>query len=97
MYEFKKTSIDEQETSISMGPLDKEAIVYSCEPRVVTLLLKYIETNPDEVHLIDKDDYGVSVAMPRKWIKYRPVVKRVMSEEQRVAAAERLRKAREAK
>lgn len=95
--ERKSVSLEEQETSISLSPLDKFAEVYSCEPTVVKRLYKYAEEHPDVCRITMDDGYGVTCEMPKEWIKYKPVAKRVMSEEQRAVTAARLRAMAEAK
>lgn len=94
MEEFKKVPREEQETSISLTPDDKVAYVYSSDPAVVRRLLKYVEEYPDVCKLDIRDDYGLSVTMPKEWVLYKPRKKRVMSEESRLRAIERLAKAR---
>ena len=74
--ERKSVSLEEQETSISLSPLDKFAEVYSCEPTVVKRLYKYAEEHPDVCRITMDDGYGVTCEMPKAWIKYKPVAKR---------------------
>ena len=92
--ERKFVSLDEQETVINMEPRNREAEIYSCDPKVVKKLTRYLQENPEDCHLISDDGYGICVKVPVSWIKYRPVKKRVMTDEQKAAAADRLRSAR---
>ena len=77
---------------------EKRACVSSDEKKVVNRIMSLVKDHPDDV-LISKrpeNNDGVLVAyVPRTWIKLpSPPKTRVMSEEQRAVAAERLRNAR---
>ena len=95
MEQFKKVLREEQETSISMTPDDNKAFVYSSDPMVVRRLLKYLSEYPDVCRLEIRDGCGVAITMPKDWVIYKPRKKRVLSEEQRQLAAERLANVRE--
>lgn len=92
-----KTTIplDEQETVISFAPsrVSKTAEVYTCMPDWINKIRKQSELRPDCVRI--KQDLGNALfaEVDRSCIKLSP--KRIMSEEQRIAAAERLLKGRE--
>ena len=85
-------SKDEQETVITISPVDKTATVYSCVPSVV----KKIESmcGDDEVEVISNDKYGIKVRVPYKWIKISKPRKRECTDEQKAILKERLERAR---
>lgn len=89
-----KTSISqiEQETVIVVDPTKKRASVYSCIPNMVKKLYEYAEH--EDVKIDMDNEYGLTINVPMNWVKIRPPIKRVYSEEQRAAIAENLAKAR---
>lgn len=91
----KNTPMSEQETIINFSPGDKQADIYSSDPVVIRRLKKYADENPDKISVIMDNASGIEVLFPMDWISFKPRKKRVMSEEQRQANAERLRSYRE--
>lgn len=93
----KAIPLDEQETIINLSPaqVSKKAQVYSCMPNMVGKLRKYAKERPDDVQIEKDEGDMVFASVDRSWIKIAP--KRRMSEEQRIAAAERLAKGRSGK
>ena len=89
-----KTSISqiEQETVIVVNPTTKRASVYSCIPSTVKKLYQYAEH--DDVKIDMDNEYGLTIDVPQNWVKVKPPIKRVLSEEQKAAMAENLAKAR---
>lgn len=79
----------EQETDIVIDPTTKRATVYSCIPTTIKQLYKLAEQH-DEVRIELDNKYGLMISVPQKWVKVSPP--RKMSEEQRAAAAERLKR-----
>ena len=67
------------------------------EIKLVNQLRKYAKDYPDQVQIIKENEDGYVYAhVPYDWFKnIRPPVKRNLTEEQREAARERLKKARE--
>lgn len=91
---------DFKETMIECLDVDKYATFCSAERRWINRINKLHEQYPDEVQIVyaPEDNCGVIYAhIPKSWMKISPPKKTNMSEEQRVAAAERMRKAREAR
>lgn len=86
---------EEQETSINIDYIDKVTYVYSTNYNMVRKLYKLKEENPDDVTVVFDNCFGMEVTVPTKWIKITPP--RKMSEEQKQAAAERLKSAKEKK
>lgn len=78
----------EQETDIIIDPTTKRATVYSCIPTTIKQLYKLAKQH-DEVRIELDNKYGLMISVPQKWIKVRPPVKRILTDEQKAAAAER--------
>lgn len=78
---------------------DKVGVVTFSQKRWVSKLLKYAEDYPEDVEIIAKNSDGsVFAHVPVSWFKFSPPRKgREMTDEEKAAAAERLRKARENK
>lgn len=92
-------SLDEQETTITIYPsqVQNYAEVYSCIPGMMKKLRKLAADNPDDVRIEKEDDIGIFVQVPVKWVRIRRPKQVHLSEEQRKAAAERMRLARDKK
>lgn len=94
-------SADEQETTINYGRTDKEAELYTSDNTVLTKIKNMFDNNDCEWKLKDvvKDQkgnvVGVFFVVPKKLISLRAkTVKSSLTEEQKRAAAERLKKSR---
>ena len=84
------------ETSVTYT--GKVAYFSSDEPKWRKRILKLAEEYPDEVHIIarpETNDGCVYATIPSSYVKIAPKNRRQMTDEQRAAAAERLRKYRE--
>ena len=94
-------SADEQETTINYSRTDKEAEVYTSDNTVLTKIKNMFNSDDCEWKLKDvvKDQEGTIVGVffivPKKLISLRAkTVKSSLTDEQRRAAAERLKNAR---
>ena len=94
-------STDEQETTINYGRNDEEAEVYTSDNTVLTKIKNIFSSDDCEWKLknVVKDKKGnvvsVFVSVPKKLISLRAkTVKSSLTDEQRRAAAERLKNAR---
>ena len=89
---MKTVPYEEQETTILLGVphLSPEADIYTCMPYMIRKMKKLKEQYPDQVNITGEDDYGIQLTLPRDWVRIRP--KRVLSEKQRQAAAQNLKK-----
>jgi len=78
---------------------DKVGAVTFSQKRWVNKLFKYAEEYPEDVEIISQNSDGsVYAFVPISWFKFSPPRKgREMTDEEKAAAAERLRKARENK
>ena len=91
---------DFKETCVEYLDVDKYATFCSSERKWVNKMLNLHDTYPEQVQITEHPDTngGVIVAhIPKTWLKISPPKKVQLTEEQRLAAAERLRIAREAK
>lgn len=97
---FHGNSEDEKETIISFVKGSTVAYIYTADNTVLTKLKKNVNANPKEWKLHNvyrsSDSYAaVEVTCPKKYISFRGKSKsREMTEEQKKAASERLKKAR---
>lgn len=95
--------IDEQETVVQISRISGKATVYTSDTAMLTKLHKLMKKNPEEwkrAHqdMLDGEVVSETYECPKKLISFRASTSsRVMTEEQRQAAAERLKKARENK
>lgn len=89
-----KVTMEEQETTINIFPaqVSKTAEIYSCIPAMVKRLKKLAVNRPDAVRILHDDGRSVTAEVDRSCIKVSP--KRIVSDEQRKAASERLAAAR---
>lgn len=85
----------ETETVINYNDGEKKAYISTAQRHVRRHLQKLAEEHPDEVVITSDDGLILFAEVPKHYIKIRP--KRYVSDEQRKAAAERLRMYREKK
>ena len=89
MEERQNLTKEEIETLINYTNADTYAEAYSNNTSVMKRYLKLAKEKPEEVTVINSDANSVTIRFPKKWVKIRPP--RAISEEQRLAAAERLK------
>lgn len=91
------------ETNVNFVDVDDMVSATVFLKKHMNQLHKLAENHPDEVKIIKeaKENDGMMLAhLPKKYVKVsfgEPMPKKVMTEEQKAAAAERMRKAQEAK
>lgn len=86
-----------KETIFSSDSDNKFATVTSNERKWITKIRKLAEQRPDEVKIVlePEDNFGyMLVHLPKSYMKLSPPHTKTMTDEQRAAAAERLKKAR---
>ena len=90
----KSIPLEEQETVINFFPaqVSKKAEIYTCMPNVMKQLRKHAKNRPDSVQITKDEGDALFATIDRSCIKFAP--KRKLSDEQRLAAAERLAKGR---
>ena len=80
--------LEEQETNVNYNAKDLEANVYTAYPRDINRFKKLVQENPNDVKLIREDENGITISVPKNWVKVRPP--RKMSEEQKMKNALRV-------
>lgn len=76
------------------------AFMSSNERRWINRLQKYSTEKPSECLILKRPEENgghIYAKVPQSWLYVRPPIKRELTEEQRLAGAERLRKLRESK
>lgn len=85
-----------KETCIERIAGDSYCTVYTSERKNMNKLVSLLNKYPNEVKLISNDGESVMVHVPADWMQFvRPPKKMNLTEEQRKAAAERLKKSKE--
>ena len=92
----------ERETIINFNAAEDTAEVYTADPVYIRKLDKLCEQFPETYKRMAglsnmQCKESATYSMPKRLVKFRSPITREISEEQREALAERLRKAREAK
>lgn len=82
----------EKETIINYNNAEKEASIYTCNENMQEKIRKLAEKYPEQVKITASDNYSVTAEIPKKWVKIVPP--RNLTDEQRAAAAERMKKVR---
>lgn len=86
------------ETSIERIQGEDYCSVYTGERKFISQLLQFQQDYPNEIELKDYGDGHIGAKVPSNWFRFiKPPTKRNMTEEQRQAASERMKKAREQK
>lgn len=83
-----------RETAIDYLTCDTYATFFSSENKWVKKVRKYAEQRPDSVRITQDNDWGLIAQIPKSWLKISPPRRLNVTDEQRVAAAERLANAR---
>ena len=89
-----------REMNVNWVDVDDMVSVTAYQKKMINQLIKLAEDHPDEVRIVAVNDDGTTVVhLPKKYVhvSFYESSKREMSEEQKAAAAERLKKAREKK
>ena len=91
---------DFKETCIDYLDVEDYATFCSSERKWINKINKLHESHPDDVQIVftPEENNGVIYAhVPKTWLRLSPPKKMNFTEEQRAAAAERMRQAREGK
>ena len=83
----------EKETIINYNQEEKEANIYTHDKRLVTKLMNCCEKYPEQFKLIEQDTESKTFIIPKKYVSVRPP--KIMSDEQKQKAGERMRAYRE--
>lgn len=85
---------DFKETCVEYLDVDKHATFCSSERKWINKIIKLQQEHPDEVEILympEKNEGVILAHIPKRWLKISPPAKRVMTDEQRAAAAERMK------
>lgn len=85
----------EKETVINFNDEEKIAYLSTSQDAMKRRIRRLAEEHPNEVEITSEDKYTLIAKIPKKYVRVSPP--RFVSEEQRIAAAERLKKYREQK
>lgn len=89
-------SVQEQEIYITASRDEDFAIAYCSDSTYITKMDKLVAKSPELYQVIAETDCGKTYKFPKKLISLRSsIVTREMTDEQKYAAAERLKNARE--
>ena len=89
---------DEQEEILNVFPKQTtdRMSAYSCIPAGIRYYQGLLERFPDDVKLIKADQYGIEVDLPLSWYRRpKPPAKKNLTDDQRAAAAARLKASRQ--
>jgi len=85
----------EQETIITFNEAEPDANIFTHNSALIRRLEKLCRDRPDECSVAyNQGSHGASFEVPKKWIRINP--SRVLSDEQRIASAERLKQVKRA-
>ena len=88
------------ETAFDYLSCDTHATFTTTEPKWIRKITALSKTNPNEVQIIytpEQNNGTLYAHIPKSWLKVSPPKKMSLTEEQRLAAAERLSKNRKKK
>ena len=95
MAEYKISNY-ERETTITYNDAEKVSVVYTLNTALIRKMDKLISEHPDEIILDKEDDISKTYIVPKKWIKISPPKILNLTDEQRKACGDRLKKAKKA-
>lgn len=85
-----------QETCVEFVRGEPTLSWYSSDSKWIARMVQLANERPDEVEIVYKDEEGLMAHCPVSWFKPpKPPIKRNMTAEQRQAAAERMKNARD--
>lgn len=86
---------EEKETIINFNEAEKTASVYTMNPKLLKQLTQLVEDGNEDITIHKKyNDGAIDFYVPKKWIKVKPPTKRVLTDEQKKALADRLANSR---
>ena len=89
--------MDFRETSIEYIANEQHATFYSSEAKWKRKIHSLKKDYPNDIKIIHEDEESLVTHIPKSWFKITPPRKMNLSEEQRLAAAERMSNARKKK
>lgn len=89
--------MDLRETAVEYIANEPYATFFSSEAKWIRKIKSLQSDYPNEVKIINQDEDSILAHIPKTWLKITPPRKMTLTEEQRLAAAERMSNARKKK
>lgn len=89
--------MDFRETSVEYLSCDDHATFYSSEAKWIRKITALQSEYPDDITITHQDEDSIIAHIPKIWLKIKPPRKMTLTDEQRLAAAERMSNARKKK
>lgn len=86
--------LEEQETNINYNASELNAVAYTAYPRDINRFKKLVQEYPNDVKLIREDENGITISVPKNWVKVSKPRQVNMSEERKQQLRESLEKIR---
>ena len=89
--------MDFKETAFDYVSCDAHATFYTTEAKWIRKIKSLQQSHPNEVTITNETKDSILVHIPKSWMKITPPRKMTLTDEQRIAAGERMKNARKNK
>lgn len=89
--------MDFKETAFDYVSCDTYATFFTTEAKWIRKIKSLQQSHPNEITIINESDDSIMVHIPKTWMKISPPRKMTLTDEQRLAAGERMKNARKNK
>ena len=89
--------MDFKETAFDYLSCDSYASFSTTETKWILKIKSLQQSHPDDIQIIRETEDGILVHIPKSWMKISPPRKMTLTDEQRLAAGERMKNARKNK
>ena len=89
--------MDFKETAFDYLSCDHHATFSTTEPKWIRKIKSLQQSHPNDIQIIKESKDGILVHIPKSWMKITPPRKMTLTDEQRLAAGERMKNARKNK
>lgn len=89
--------MDFKETAFDYLSCDTHATFFTTEAKWIRKIKSLQQSHPNEITIINESDDGILIHIPKSWMKISPPRKMTLTDEQRLAAGERMKNARKNK
>lgn len=89
--------MDFKETAFDYLSCDNHATFFTTETKWIRKIKSLQQSHPNEITIINESSDGILVHIPKSWMKITPPRKMTLTDEQRLAAGERMKNARKNK
>lgn len=86
--------MDFKETAFDYLSCDHYATLSTTEPKWIRKIKSLQQSHPKDIQIIKESEDGILVHIPKSWMKISPPRKMNLTDEQRLAAGERMKNAR---